>query len=57
VLVDRREAGIYYARTEQDSPEVDNEVILETDEYVRIGDFADVRITHATEFDLIGEVL
>src|SRR5687768_837154 len=39
VMVDRREGGNFIGRTESDSPEVDNEVIIETDEYLRIGDF------------------
>jgi ribosomal protein S12 methylthiotransferase len=56
VLVDRLEGGIYYARTEFDSPEVDNEVLIETeDEHLRIGDFVTVKITGATEFDLTAE--
>ena len=53
VLVDRLEGGIYYARSEFDSPEVDNEVLIETeDEHLRIGDFVTVEITGASEFDL-----
>lgn len=55
VLVDRREGGSFVGRTEFDSPEVDNEVIIESPEnYLRIGDFTNVRITSATEFDLQG---
>jgi len=58
VLVDRREGGTFIGRTEFDSPEVDNEVLIESPEnYLRIGDFADVKISSATEFDLTGEVL
>lgn len=57
VLVDRKEGGEYIGRTEFDSPEVDNEVIIKTkDNYIRLGDFAKVKINSATEFDLIGEV-
>lgn len=56
VLLDRRESGVYFGRTEFDSPEVDNEVVVKTHEYLRNGDFVDVRITDATEFDLIGSV-
>jgi ribosomal protein S12 methylthiotransferase len=56
VLIDRLEAGAFIGRTEYDSPEVDNEVILETKEnYLRIGDFVNARITRATEFDLYAE--
>lgn len=44
-------------RTEHDSPEVDNEVLIDaTENYVRIGDFVDVEITDATEFDLYGNL-
>jgi ribosomal protein S12 methylthiotransferase len=53
VLVDRLEGGIYFARSEFDSPEVDNEVLITTeDEHLRIGDFVTVKITGASEFDL-----
>ena len=53
VLVDRKEGGTYVGRTEYDSPEVDNEVIIHApDTYLRIGDFTNVRITGASEFDL-----
>lgn len=55
-LIDRKESGNYYGRTEHDSPEVDNEVIIDAKAYhLRIGDFVDVKITDATEFDLYGE--
>ena len=55
VLFDRKEGGYFIGRTEFDSPEVDNEVLLEAkDNYVRIGDFADIKITDAGEFDLFG---
>jgi len=58
VLFDRKEGGQYVGRTEFDSPEVDNEVLVDaTDQYVRIGDFAQVHIHDATEFDLYGEVV
>ena len=56
VLVDRLEGGTYFARTEFDSPEVDNEVLINADDhYLRIGDFATVKITAASEFDLTGK--
>ena len=55
VLVDRKEGDQYIGRTEHDSPEVDNEVIISSDkEYIRQGDFTHVKITEATEFDLMG---
>ena len=57
VLIDRKEGGNYVGRTESDSPEVDNEVIIDSPEqYLRIGDFVDVKINSATEFDLTGNV-
>jgi len=57
VIVDRKEGGNYIGRTESDSPEVDNEVIIESpDNYLRIGDFVQVKMKAASEFDLTGEV-
>jgi ribosomal protein S12 methylthiotransferase len=56
VLVDRKEGNYYVARTEFDSPEVDNEVLIDAQKYyLRIGEFATVRITDAVEFDLYAE--
>lgn len=58
VLFDRKEGNYFVGRTEYDSPEVDNEVLVEAGaSYVRIGDFANVEITDAEEFDLYGEVV
>lgn len=58
VLVDRKEGRNFIARTEQDSPEVDNEVLIPAAaNYLRIGDFADVKITGAEEYDLVGEAI
>lgn len=58
VLFDRVEGEYFVGRTEFDSPEVDNEVLVkkETD-FVRIGDFAQIKITDADDFDLYGEVV
>ena len=56
VLIDRKEGGHFVGRTEYDSPEVDNEVIIQSGLYLRQGDFANVRISSATEFDLNGVV-
>jgi ribosomal protein S12 methylthiotransferase len=57
VLIDRKEGGTFVGRTEYDSPEVDNEVTINSPgNYLRIGDFAHVKIKAATEFDLTGEV-
>jgi ribosomal protein S12 methylthiotransferase len=58
VLFDRKEGGYFIGRTEFDSPEVDNEVLVKADKaYVRVGDFAQVKITSAEEFDLYGEII
>ena len=53
VLVDRMEGDAYVGRTQFDSPEVDNEVIIDTDQsYLRIGDFVEVEIDSAEHYDL-----
>lgn len=58
VLFDRKEGQFFIGRTSGDSPEVDNEVYVDAaDQFVRVGDFAHIRITDATEYDLIGEVV
>lgn len=57
-LFDRKEGGYFVGRTEGDSPEVDNEVLVPAKkQFARIGDFAQVRITEATEYDLFGEIV
>lgn len=58
VLFDKKEGDHFVGRTEFDSPEVDNEVLVPANaNYVRLGDFARVLITDATEFDLYGEIV
>jgi len=58
VMVDRIEGPDYIGRTEADSPEVDNEVIIpKSTGYARVGDFAEVKITDAGPFDLYGELV
>ncbi|GAA4322855.1 30S ribosomal protein S12 methylthiotransferase RimO [Flaviaesturariibacter amylovorans] len=57
VLVDKKEAGRYLGRTEFDSVEVDNEVIIQTDKKLPIGDFVNVAITKAYDYDLEGTVV
>lgn len=58
VLVDRFEGGQFIGRTEFDSPEVDNEVAIRSGEsHLRVGDFCQVEITSATEYDLQGRLL
>ena len=55
VLIDRKESGTFIGRTEYDSPDVDNEVLIDaTNNYLRLGDFVNVKIDSATEFDLYG---
>ena len=58
VLIDRKEGEYYVGRTEFDSPDVDNEVLIKADSetYLRIGDFTDVNIYEASDFDLYGKV-
>ncbi len=56
VLIDRKEGEYFVGRTEYDSPEVDNEVLVDAKKYfLRIGDFASIRITQADDYDLYGE--
>ena len=57
VLIDRFEDGAFYGRTEFDSPEVDNEVILENESDLVIGDFYMVKVTDADPFDLRGNIV
>ncbi len=57
VLFDRKEGGYFIGRTEFDSPEVDNEVLVPAAQYVRMGDFANVKINNAEEFDLYGDLV
>lgn len=58
VLFDRKEGDYFIGRTQYDSPEVDNEVLVDASKYlVRLGDFAQVKITHTEEFDLYGDVI
>lgn len=57
VLFDRKEGGYFIGRTEFDSPEVDNEVLLPASQYVSLGDFSNVKIVNAEEFDLYAELI
>lgn len=59
VLFDRKEGEFFIGRTEFDSPDVDNEVLVkaDNDSYIRIGDFAKVKITEASDFDLYGSLV
>ncbi|MCF8225018.1 MAG: 30S ribosomal protein S12 methylthiotransferase RimO [Bacteroidales bacterium] len=55
VIIDREEGGHYTGRTEYDSPEVDNEVIIGKEKELRPGEFYSIEITGASEFDLLGK--
>lgn len=57
VLVDKKEAGRYLGRTEFDSVEVDNEVIIQTAQKLQPGNFYQVKITKAYDYDLEGELV
>jgi ribosomal protein S12 methylthiotransferase len=57
VLVDKKEAGRYLGRTQFDSVEVDNEVVINTTKKLAIGSFVQVKITKAYDYDLEGEVV
>jgi ribosomal protein S12 methylthiotransferase len=59
VLFDRVEGDYFIGRTEFDSPEVDNEVLVKktADNFIRIGDFTDILITSADHFDLYGDIV
>jgi len=57
-IFDRKEGDYFVGRTEYDSPDVDNTVLVPAkDVYISIGDFADVKITSAEDYDLIGELV
>ena len=57
VLIDRVEGGNSIGRTEFDSPEVDNEVIIQTDKRLKIGEFVNVKIISCTSGTLKGEAI
>src|SRR5690606_5783130 len=54
-IIDRKEGNHFIGRTEFDSPDVDNEVLIDATEiYLKTGEFVNIQITDATEFDLYG---
>ena len=57
VLIDRREGDFWVGRTEYDSPEIDNEVLITTNKRLKVGEFYKVRITEAMEYDLMAELV
>ncbi len=57
-IFDREEGGYYIGRTQYDSPDVDNEVLVASDQhFINLGHFIEVKITEATDFDLMGELV
>ncbi len=57
VIVDRKESGRYLGRTEYDSVEVDNEVVINSSKRLPLGEFVQVKITKAYDYDLEGEIV
>ena len=58
VVIDRKEGDYFVGRTEFDSPDVDNEVLINaTKSYLKTGEFATVKITDAADFDLFAKVI
>ena len=57
VIIDKKEAGRYIGRTEFDSVEVDNEVIIQSKNKLTIGDFVNVKINAAFDYDIEGQVV
>ena len=58
VIIDKVEGDYYIGRTEFDSPDVDNEVLIDaTKFYLKTGEFTTVKITDAADFDLYGDVV
>ena len=57
VVIDRKEGNYFVGRTEFDSPDVDNEVLIDaTKSYLKTGEFATIKVTEAADFDLYGEI-
>ena len=57
VLIDRKRGNYYVGRTQYDSPDVDNEVLIQADtNFLRVGEFVDVKIIEASDFDLYADV-
>lgn len=56
VLIDRKEGEFFIGRTEFDSPDVDNEVLIDT-EYLKVGEFVNVEVINSSDFDLYAELI
>ena len=57
VIIDREEGDFFIGRTQYDSPEVDNEVLIESEKPLHTGEFYTVEITDAAEFDIYGKIM
>ena len=58
VLIDRKEGNHFVGRTEFDSPDVDNEVLIPAEDiYLKVGDFCQVEVVEAHDYDLIAKVI
>lgn len=57
VIVDRKEGLFHISRSQYDSPEVDQEILISTDKNIKPGTFVDVKVTGSTEFDLYAELI
>jgi ribosomal protein S12 methylthiotransferase len=58
VVIDRKEGNYFVGRTEYDSPDVDNEVLIDaTKTYLKTGEFTNIKVIEAEDFDLYGEVI
>lgn len=58
VVIDRKEGTYFVGRTEFDSPDVDNEVLIDaTDTYLKTGEYYNIKVTEAEDFDLYGELV
>ena len=56
MLIDKLDGDYFVGRTQYDSPEVDNEVLIPAEQNLTVGDFYQVTITSAEEFDLYGTI-
>lgn len=56
-MIERIEEGNFVGRTEWDAPEIDNEIFIPLKDEIRVGDFVNVTINDATEYDLYGEII
>ena len=57
VIIDRKEGLFHIGRSQYDSPEVDQEILIKSDKNIEPGTFVDVKITGSTEFDLYAEMV